>query len=49
MRVPGDIGWKKYHKLMRDSARRSYYAWHRTPRHSSFLRSLGESIERPRG
>ncbi len=49
MKAPGDIGWKKYHKLMRDSARRTYYARNRTPRHSSFLRSLGGSIERPGG
>jgi hypothetical protein len=41
MKAPGDIGWKKYRKLMHDPARRAYYAQNRTPRHSTFIRSLG--------
>ena len=32
MKAPGNIGWKKYRKLMRDPARRAYYARNRTPR-----------------
>ena len=30
MKAPGNIGWKKYRKLMRDPARRAYYARNRT-------------------
>ncbi len=49
MKAVGDIGWKKYRKLVRDPARRAYYARSRTLRHSAFLRSLGAAIERTGG
>lgn len=49
MKAPGNIGWKKYHKLMRDPARRTYYARNRTPRHSTFIRSLGATMDKAQG
>jgi hypothetical protein len=44
MKAPGDIGWKKYHKLMSNPARLASYKRRREPRYSHRVFTLSENI-----
>lgn len=41
MRAPGDIGWKKYHRLRADAARKRNYSRSRAPRFVRYLDAIG--------
>ena len=41
MRAPEDIGWKKWHKLRADPARKLSYSRSRAPRYGRFVDAIG--------